>query len=239
MGDWKQLGFKDKMCYLLPFEQQAIKSTTANFDYPTNFVNRCEKAVNMTISALPQMLQDHNHEEDHESDDDDSSNDSPIPNMVNISQHGAGNITNQYVPFIKALPDCVGLFFGFHVSPVRICQFNFCYCPGNKKMENWRKQFGLTNVNMCTTSKGRDKGYTDLGIVAHLQQKANGCLYHAIVLKFIQYLYSNFWNDYTHHKALYKMNDKNYKRAESLQNQRESDKIKELEAKVAWAESRR
>ena len=232
MKDWKQLGFREKMYFLLPLEQAVLKSMIVHFDYPPDFLNRCKLAVEETLSDLPRMLQHRHHEEAHESDDDDSSNDSPIPNMVNISQRGAGNTTDQYAPFIKALPDCVGLFFGFHVSPVRASQFKSCYCPCNKKMETWRKLFGLTNVTMCTTSKGSDKPYTDLGLVAHLEQKANGCIYHDLVLKFIRALYSNFWNSSTNHKALYKMNDKAYKRAESLQNQREIDKLKELEEKV-------
>ena len=92
-------------------------------------------------------------------------------------------LTNMPPPFIKALPDCVRLFFGFHVSTVRTCEFKFCYCPWNKKMETWRKLFARTNVNICATSKCRDKSFTDLGIVANFEQMANGCLYHDIVLK--------------------------------------------------------
>ena len=56
-------------------------------------------------------------EEAHESDNDDSSNDSPIPNMVNMSQCRAAGTTDQYASLIKAFPGCVGLVFGFHVSP--------------------------------------------------------------------------------------------------------------------------
>ena len=60
----------------------------------------------------------------------------------------------------------------------------------------------------------------------------NGCICHDLVLKFIHALSLNFWNDPTNHKAHYKMNYNAYIMAELLQNQREIDKLKDLEAMV-------
>ena len=60
----------------------------------------------------------------------------------------------------------------------------------------------------------------------------NGCIYNDLVPKFIHTLYLNFLNDPTNYKAHYKMNDNANIRAESPQNQRQIDKLKDLEAMV-------
>ena len=236
---WKSLDRKLKMNLLLPLERDLIYSVILN-EFPEDFPSRCERAVQKLLSDLPRLWREffeshHVHQEW----DDDEGYDSdeldidgmPPPNMdPNRGQNMNQSPPTKFIAFIKALPECVALDFGFHVLPIQSKHTATCYCPCRKKMrESWQVQCNLVDVTLCVTSKGGDKGFMDHALVQHCREKAKQCFYHKLVLEYIQNLYNKYHTRSTDHKALYCVNDSDYQRAEAEQTRAAWKKLKKAE----------
>lgn len=117
----------------------------------------------------------------------------------------------RYKSFLVALPECP-VNVGFHMIVKQEC----CYCPCSQKLNTWRTQFG---VSMDDAARCDSKPRTPNGLMDHLQTKS-GCMWHYCALTYLQTLYQNYWGskiDPIDHKALHKLNDPHYKRAEQAE----------------------
>ena len=58
-----------------------------------------------------------------------------------------------YVRFIEKLSQCTAVHFGFHVSDLQQGGVKkTCYCPCSKKIQTWRRQFGLDEIPQCNAN---------------------------------------------------------------------------------------
>jgi hypothetical protein len=98
-----------------------------------------------------------------------------------------------------------------------------------KKMLTWRKHFIIDHIvekyndTNCSDKKGQSvkERITPIGLMSHLESKKNSCVLHLGVYKYLWELYGDLRG--IGHKALYKMGDPKYKRAEALENQEKEE----------------
>lgn len=122
--------------------------------------------------------------------------------------------------FIEALPHCTLLDMGFHVFFMPVGEDRWCFCPCGGQMQTWRDRFvtkfsGTINPDLQMKKICDNKRFTDLGIVAHLQTKAEFCDHHRLTYIYLRNLYKDFAKPGLMHKAMYNLNDPNYKRAQN------------------------
>jgi len=128
--------------------------------------------------------------------------------------------------------DSLSVYVGVLHQCLLFCQLLFvrCYCPCSKKMESWRKRFGVpgfdevwsTNATThacCSTNK-----FSPHGLLCHLRTKAEGGQFiHEMIDQYLRYLYTDYLDDGSkkrNHKALYDVNSSNYKMAEAMENRK-------------------
>ncbi|KAL7570950.1 hypothetical protein ACA910_002580 [Epithemia clementina (nom. ined.)] len=243
--NWEGLERGDKMWHLVPVTDREFYKDMILNELPKDFDERCQIATAKTNVALDRIWREETKERaaknKRDSDEEDSDDEENIDmldgmgvaDMSDGNKEGSLSPPERYRKFINALRECVAMDYGFHVVPIRASQSNSCFCPCRKKMTTWRKLFDLEGeVDECVSSKGGDKPYTDQGFVAHCEEKAKGCLFHKLILEYIRALYTNYFNESTSHKALYKLNDSDWQRAEAIQYQRYYIKLKELQLEL-------
>jgi hypothetical protein len=144
---WNQLSVERKMVLLLPNEATIWGNLVAEF--PSDWEKRAEEAVYRTLEKTKKEWDESkitNSEEIYEEWDEGYEPD-PQPNM---SGPPCTELPEWCVTFIEKLPQCTAMHFGFHVS---VPNERMCYCPCSKKMETWRRQFGLEDIPQCNAKK--------------------------------------------------------------------------------------
>jgi hypothetical protein len=189
-------------------------------------------AVDETKNALRAKLQQQDAvrvreiQERYESESDQYSSDDMQRNMV-VSKPTLGppkDFVAAFVAFIEALPECLPLTLGFHIS---LGSDDFCFCPCGKRMRTWRAQFRLSVPECQGSNKGGTGGRAQHGgkapkaLLCHVDAKQS-CVWHWIVGTYLRILYKEYWKDsqgrpIVGHKALYDVNGKACKVAERME----------------------
>jgi hypothetical protein len=148
---WNRLSVERKMALLLPYEFTIWGNLVAEF--PSDWEKRAGEAVRRTLEETKKVWDDYqtskkttDSEEIYEEYDDGYAPEPP-PNM-SATTYTYTELPQLYVRFIEKLPQCTAMHFGFHVS---VPNEKKCYCPCSKKMETWRRQFGLESIPLCNT----------------------------------------------------------------------------------------
>lgn len=130
-----------------------------------------------------------------------------------------------YRSFIMALPECP-MNLGFHVGREYPDEDKCCFCPCGLKLKLWREKF-LLGGHTCETRGNQPGKFAPSGLIDHLEQFWNPerlagtlkrpCIYHEIVYTYLVNLYADYWGAGLSHRAFYKMNDAEWRRAEAAE----------------------
>jgi hypothetical protein len=94
----------------------------------------------------------------------------------------------------------------------------------------WRDRFVLDHIvtkydfTNCAGKKGKTGGserMTPIGLMGHLESKKNSCVLHLGVEVYLKELYGELRG--VGHKALFKLGDPNYRRAEAKENEEKEE----------------
>jgi len=168
--------------------------------------------------------------EDDDGFDDDISEDSAY-NLFKPkrTKYDSGFTEEEIISFFSNLRKNLVFDIGFRVKGLNEEHLVNCWCPCGKKMLTWRKHFIIDHIvekyndTNCSDKKGKSvkERITPIGLMSHLESKKNSCVLHLGVYKYLWELYGDLRG--IGHKALYKMGDPKYKRAEALENQEKEE----------------
>mmetsp|Transcript_18710 Transcript_18710/g.33949 ORF Transcript_18710/g.33949 Transcript_18710/m.33949 type:complete len:932 (-) Transcript_18710:1162-3957(-) len=182
-----------------------------------NRMNKKKEASEVAIQKVMKKMRDKAlrevQEEQDDEDDDDSyvSSDSERKQRNRLSDRFPYEAI-QIKDFFNAVPDCLPFTMGFDVFGLRDKDEENCLCPCGKDLFPWHNQHRLEGVgiNHCKNSK-----YTPMGLMRHLRTEGEkGCILHYGLTIYMEHLYCKNSHNYrggVGHKALYEMNDANYK----------------------------
>jgi hypothetical protein len=170
------------MSLLLPNEVTNWRNLVNGF-LPPDWQSRVEEAVSRTLTDTRKTWDDDQKSKNdaiEEEYDDDGCPMIPPPNM---SGPPCTELPEWCVTFIEKLPQCTAMHFGFHVTQGN----NHCYCPCSKKMETWRRQFGLEDIPQCNAKKS----FSDSGLGQHLNtpHQVEGMDLHKIAYNYLVIIY--------------------------------------------------
>eukprot|EP00978_Attheya_sp_CCMP212_P001908 scaffold3945_cov67-Attheya_sp.AAC.1 len=185
-------------------------------------VNRMNKKTEASEVAIQEVmkkmegkaLQEVQEEQDNEDDDDSyvSSNSEQEPLSKRFPYEAI-----QIHDFFNAVPDCLPFTMGFDVFGLRDKDEENCLCPCGQDLIPWHNQHRLKGVGIiyCKNNK-----YTPMGLMGHLRTEGKkGCILHYGLTVYMEHLYcKTSTKDHNYcrgvgHKAMYEMNDPNYKLA--------------------------
>ena len=178
------------MVLLLPDEYTIRTDLVAEF--PSDWQKRVEEAVSRTLKQTRKEWDDDQKSKNTVSDvieeeyDSGCEPDTP-PNMSGTT---CTELPLLYVRFIEKLPQCTAVHFGFHVSDLQQGGVRkTCYCPCSKKMQTWRRQFGLDEIPQCNARSS----FFDYALVQHLTSPhRHGIVdFHKITMYFLQNVYKH------------------------------------------------
>lgn len=96
----------------------------------------------------------------------------------------------------------------------------WCCCPCGKKLSSWRNmiKYGFDDgMRDLGEEPCDDKKYSPKGLLDHLSSKRNRGFLHWIVETYIRSLYKDYFKPGLDHKALYNINDANWRKAETME----------------------
>uniref|UniRef100_A0A7S4JMY5 Uncharacterized protein n=1 Tax=Odontella aurita TaxID=265563 RepID=A0A7S4JMY5_9STRA len=148
---------------------------------------------------------------------------------------------SQVEKFFRAAPWCLLMTIGFDVTGIQSSHEENCHCPCGADMVRWRTQFGLEGSvagkdvkrEFCTKGK-----MTPVGLMGHLRTEGdkNGGLLHFGLRIYMEHLYGKDDGSYRAgigHKAMYFINDSNWRRAEAAANRAKVKELKKVEQLLA------
>jgi hypothetical protein len=230
---FEQLTYLQQMHNLLPEEDIFGNKDGFKLKYPTDYNERCANAKDRTlrwkqeswVTQENKRIQDAKDDrEAHQAmvDNGEISEDSdPEPDTFEDTERPippAQPLPYYYSDFIKALPSCVPLTFGFHVQvPHNQKKYGrTCYCPLSNKLRSWRTVENLDvtgdDIPYCHLLR-----FEDSPLVQHVGSEGQLGSWHAIVLKYLEFMYLDYNGRERHHKAFYSLNTRNYELAKADQ----------------------
>lgn len=235
---WEQKSPQEKMQLLLPDEDIFRRLIVVEFSEDWDI--RCKRATERTLERVRSDW-DRNQREQIESGMGSNQNEylewdegyEPDSIDMGSTNKTLRELPRQCVHFIQNLMNCIALHFGFHVFALESGHRRTCYCPCSKKMEIWRKQFGLEEIPQCTGTGS----FLDFALLSHLKQRNldlyDRCLdYHQITRMYLQHVYEDYLDKNLAHKSLYDKDGKDYLRAEAAQNRSIKIQIDDLRTEI-------
>lgn len=195
------------------------------FYHPADIKQRNEKAVEEALAFLKKeqhrMLEARCFPPDSDSDA------SSVASWLNDGPRAddGGSALSDQENFVKALPLCHPLHFGFSVLFFPFPDKEYCYCPCSKKVGNWREEMEIPDYGCKTSAMSASGLYQHVVTIAGQCAKNRGDPPrneskpdpHEALKVYMDTFYGDYWGRGVAHKALCGVNDSNYKRAERFE----------------------
>ncbi len=113
---------------------------------------------------------------------------------------------------------------GFELKMTHPDDVKNCYCPCSKSMKKWRQNFNVDFLLESDECEGYHSLCRPMGLMSHIRKLGGGdgnggrAYLHRGVQIYIEYLYRDYWGSIGH-KALYQINDANYRLAEAKESE--------------------
>jgi hypothetical protein len=227
-----QLTHLQKMDNLFPDEKFFCNEDEFVLKYRQDYNEQCNKSMKKVIQLTQEkwviqekqrIKEEKDTEEAYQAevengDISESSNPEPDTYMYAVTPtEVVGCLPYYYLDFIKALPSCDPLTFGFHVQvPHGEEKYGkTCYCPLSYKLRSWRieENLDLTGdyIPYCDSSE-----FEDSPLIQHLNSGKFG-FWHSIVSKYLEIVYLHYNGTKCHHKAFYGLHTRKYEEAKVAQ----------------------
>ena len=123
------------------------------------------------------------------SDDDDS--------IYNQDPHTTTFPDNELNVFAEYLKNNIVYDVGFRLvsNEENVTQLKHCYCPMALLFKNLMSTFGFSISSLSFNNCCDTKKYSPSGLVDHLKDKANACVYHKFTQEYLRCLYNNYWSN--------------------------------------------
>eukprot|EP01082_Thalassiosira_pseudonana_P010555 g9307.t1 g9307 contig36:306427-308909(+) len=262
-----QRSYRNEVKALMEYEDSINAIPLQAFCLPVGWDESRKNASNVAIEKVEERLREKEEvEAQRQYNDSDDSDDSYKRDLRGGGKRTTSQLTSDDRTFLGALSSCYTMMIGFDIVALGNSKdTEWCYCPLSTKQQKWRAMHGiqLDADDQCKCSGA----FSPIGLMGHLemiggvrtyrdpntrQQTADPmlCKRHYGARQFLMSLYANYNGEGIGHKALFKLNDDNWKKADVAENKRyikalrlgfvelrkQEEKNKQLEAELKRAE---
>jgi len=209
--------------------------------------NACNYAVEQVMARMRRDAEMEIQEDDDDSDDSgDCEYMMPSHRCRSVGMYPYSKENIQH--FFAAVINCIPLTIGFDACGLQPEHEKNCHCPCDKNISGWRKMYelegkvagiGSTNqrTNHCTKGK-----LMPIGLMSHVRKEGESCILHYGISKYLEHRYCKDQGNYrggTGHKAMYQLNDPNYRDAVAAEKRSLNNEISVGRKQLAEEKARR
>eukprot|EP01082_Thalassiosira_pseudonana_P014115 g11742.t1.2.5e17418b g11742 g11742.t1 contig6:504033-506335(-) len=258
----EQRSYRNEVKALMENEDSINAIPLHAFCLPVGWDDSRKNASNVAIEKVEEQLKEKEEEAQRQYYDSDESEDYYKMNLRGGDKRTTSQLTSHDRTFLGALSSCYTMMIGFDIVALGNSKdTEWCYCPLSTKQQKWRAMHGiqLDADDQCKCSGA----FSPLELMGHLEMIGGVrtyrdpntsqptavpmfCKLHYGARQFLMSLYENY-HEGIGHKALFKLNDCNWKKADVAENKRyikalrlelrkQEEKIKNLETELKRVE---